>query len=342
MTTKEITQDHIALNRIKKKKKSNIIKDYTSYLTTPEKQVQLIRSKIEELKQPVPSFWEEPNCKIHHVPVQGGTIRVIHVKQKNPQNIRPVVFISGWSTMARLFNDFYEMLHNRIDFYFVETREKISSNIKRKKAHMDLSQNARDVQSVIEYFDLPGQDFVLFGSCWGASVMFQGLLDGTLKAPQYVTFAPMHKLWFNKFVLKWLAPILPVFIISLLMKILPPLMFMGMKAKKQKKRMLDSFKDTVVWKWKKAAIAAADFELFGKLSKIEEEVLVIAGTHDRVHDAKNYPRFTDELPNSRFLFLGIDETEREYALGLLVNELSKITTEEYIPEYLKEFEKNIE
>ncbi|HUT80759.1 MAG TPA: alpha/beta hydrolase [Candidatus Bathyarchaeia archaeon] len=342
MTTKEVKKDNLQLKGNKKKKSSADIKDYTPYLTTTEKQVQKIRSKIEELKQSVPSFWEEPNCKINNIPVAGGTIRVLHLKPVNPISIRPIVFLSGWSSMPRLFNEFYEMLHDRIEFYFVETREKITSNIKRRKADMSLSQKAKDVQAVINYFELNKQDFALFGSCWGAAVVFQGLLDGTLKAPQYVTFSPMHKLWFNKVILKGLAPLLPAFVITILMKILPFFMFLGMKAKKQKKRILETFNDAVAWKWKKAAIAAADFELFGKLSKIEEEVLVIAGTHDRVHDAKNYPRFTNELQNSRFLFFGIDETEREYTLGLILNELSKISSKEYIPKFFKEYEKKIE
>ncbi|MBN1330343.1 MAG: alpha/beta hydrolase [Candidatus Heimdallarchaeota archaeon] len=342
MTVKEIKQDHLHLESKKKKKDSPVVKDYTSYLFATEKQLTNIRSKFEELKQSAPPFWVEPYCKIYHVPVEGGTIRVLHIKPENPLSIRPIVFISGWSTMPWLFSDFYEILHNRIEFYFVETREKSSSVIKRRKADMSLGQKAKDVQTVINYFELDKLDFVLFGSCWGAAVIFQGLLDGSLRAPQLVTFSPMHKLWFNKYILKVLVPFLPAFIITILMKIVPFFMFLGMKAKKQKKRMQESFKDAVTWKWKKAAIAATDFELFGKLSKIEEEILIISGTHDRVHDAKNYPKFTDELQNSRFLFFGIDETEREYALGLIVYELSQITSKEYIPEYFKDYEKKIE
>jgi len=124
------------------------------------------------------------------------------------------------------------------------------------------------------------------------------------------------------------------------MRTLAYVIFIGEKAETQKNRMQLTMKEGVAWKWKKAARAAVQFELFGKLSTIEEEILVISGTHDRVHKGNDYPRFAKELPNGRFFHFGIDESERERILGVLLHELS-ITSSDKTPALFKFFERKI-
>ncbi len=340
MTTQK-NKEKAILKTEKKKKNSDEFKDYSPFLVMTDEQTQIIQSKMDELVQDVtPLFWEEPISKIHWIPVDGGEIRVLRTKPKNPVGLRPVVFISGWQTMPYQFADLYNILLDRVDIYFIETREKASSRIRRRKADLSLSQKAKDIQAVLDFFNLQGKDFVLFGTCWGASIIYQGLLDGVLKAPTIVTFSPMHKLWFNKFFLKFFIPLIPSFVISILMKTLANIIFIGEKAKTQKYRMELTMKEGVGWKWKKAGVAAGKFELFGKLSTIDEEVLVISGTNDRVNKAKDYPRFAEELPNGQFFHFGIDESERERILGVLLHELA-LTTSDKTPPFFEFFERDI-
>lgn len=340
MTTQE-RKEKVILKTEKRKKNSDELNDYSPFLTMTKEQSQKLQSKMDELVQDVaPILWEEPISKIHWVPVVGGEIRVVHTKPKNPVGLRPVVFISGWQTMPYQFADLYNILHERVEIYFIETREKASSKIRRRKADLSLSQKAKDIQAVLEFFKLQGKDFVLFGTCWGSAIIYQGLLDGILKAPTIATFSPMHKLWFNKFFLKFFIPLMPSFVIHILMKTLAHVIFIGEKAKTQKNRMQLTMKEGVAWKWKKAGVAAGKFELFGKLSSIDEEVLVISGTHDRVHKTYDYPRFVKELPNGRFFHFGIDESERERILGVLLYELA-ITTSDKTPTLFEYFEREI-
>ncbi|MHA1556187.1 MAG: alpha/beta fold hydrolase [Candidatus Heimdallarchaeota archaeon] len=340
MTTQR-KNDKVILKTEKSKKHTDDLKDYSPYLTMSEEQVQKIELKMEELVQDVaPKYLEEPISKAHWIPVDGGEIRVLHTKPKNPVGIRPVVFISGWQTMPYQFDDLYNILYDRVEIYYIETREKSSSRIRRRKADLSLSQKAKDVQVVLEYFRLQDKDFVLFGTCWGAAIVYQGLLDGVLKAPTIATFSPMHKLWFNKFILKYLIPFTPSFFITFLMRTLAHVIFIGEKAETQKNRMQLTMKEGVAWKWKKAARAAVQFELFGKLSTIKEEILVISGTHDRVHKGNDYPRFAEELPNGRFFHFGIDESERERILGVLIHELA-LTSSKQTPVLFEFFEREI-
>jgi len=327
----------------KSKRNKKETKGYSEILEINEELKQNFRKRVAEFTQEsVPNLWEEPYCNIHWVPVDGGEIRVLHIKPENPTSIRPIVLLSGWQAMAYLFEDMFKIFYNRVEIYFVETREKYSSKIKRRKTDFSVSQKARDTQAVIEYFKLDKQDFVLFGTCWGATIVLQGLLDGVLKAPTTIAFSPMYKLWLNKFLLKYIIPLIPSFIIAIILKITSYFLFVGEKAEIQKNRMLHVIRDAEVWKWKKTALAAKNLNLFGKLSTILEEVLVIGGTEDRVHKANDIPRFADELPNGRFFNFGIDEYEREAAMGLILLEYSKITFEQKVPNFFVEYEKDLQ
>ncbi|NHJ03613.1 MAG: alpha/beta hydrolase [Candidatus Heimdallarchaeota archaeon] len=340
MTT--FDSNEIPANKLEKNmEKSFEDKDYSQYLINSKEMKDKVRSKIRKLKGNPLDFWKEPIGKEFFIPVNNGEIRVFHIKPKNTINKRPVIFISGWGTLPSLFKEMYEILHERVEFYYVETREKRSSHLNKKNASLSLSQKALDIQAVIDYFSLTNRDFVLVGTCWGSAIILQGLLDQTLKAPSIVTFAPMHKLWFNKFLLRNVLSFLPIFILKILFKIIPTFLFLGMKEKTQKRRNFELIKEAEVWKWKRAAIAAADFELYGKLSKIQDEVFVISGTNDRVHDENCYPRIADELPNGRFFYFGINENEREHLLGLVLHDFSEISSNQKIPDFFVEYEKNI-
>ena len=340
MTANE-NRDGSIIRKQSGKRNSSDIKDYSQYVHSTPEQLEKLHKRKDELYQDINlNFWEEPTAKIHWIPVEDGEIRVVHIKPNNRKSKRPVIFISGWQAMPYQFADVYKIFHERVEVYFVETREKYTSKIPKRKTDFSLSQKAKDVQNTINYFNLQDKDFVLFGTCWGATVILQGLLDGTLKAPTICIFSPMHKLWFNEFILKVIVPFIPGFVVGILMKILSRVIFLGEKAKTQKNRMELTVREGVGWKWKRAARAARNLELFGKLEAIHEEILVISGTHDRVHKAYDYPRFADELPNGRFFHFGIEEYEREMFMGVLLYELS-LTSAGKTPELFSIFEKEI-
>ena len=179
---------------------------------------QKVEAMLATTRRKVPNFWEEETTETFYVPVENAKLRVFHIKPKNPAGKRPIVFIPGWGVLPAGFMDFYEAVHGLAEIYYIETREKGSSQINRRasrrknkrKTKFNMSLQAQDIQAVINYFKLADKDFVLLGPCWGASIILQGLLDGVLKAPTFVTFDPMHKLWFSRFVLTYIGPLLPL------------------------------------------------------------------------------------------------------------------------------------
>ena len=311
-------------------------------LELDEKHKQKVQQMLDQTNQEnAPFFWENGFSKSFDVPVDDGKIRVYHIKPKNIVSKRPLVFVPGWGGFKEHFHDYYKSLHNKAELYYVETREKNSSKLN-KNAKMNMHQKAKDIQDVINYFKLKNKDFILHGTCWGSAIILQGLIENSLEAPTIIAHDPMHTLWFPKWILKYVAPVLPTFLVKLMKPFFQWMQLRGMKEKVQRERAEYFIKYADVGKWKKTAIAVKDFELFGNLSGIEKTVFVTNGTVDKVHEQLNYPKIAKELPNGRFIYMETDEAQREKLMGLIAFEFSKISMDEDIPQSLKEFEKDLD
>jgi pimeloyl-ACP methyl ester carboxylesterase len=301
-----------------------------------------VEARLSELERSAPELWDPAHGEHIMVPVDDAQIRVIHLRPERPEGLRPVVFVPGWGVVPQGFQEFYAALHGKVDLYYVETREKASSRILTKNADMSVSRSARDVQAAIDALGLnDGRDFALVGSCWGSAVILQGLIEAVIRAPTVVVVDPMHRLWFPDWVLRYVSPLLPVFVTRLIKPVLRRALLGDMKEKFQKQR-IDLFIDQAdVWKWKRSADAALNFELFGRLGAISREIFVFNGTTDKVHDQKDYPRIARELPKGRFVYMETGERERERLMSIACLEFSRVRAADGLPPALAPFEKPI-
>jgi len=312
----------------------------TQALHMSDEQDARVQAMLAALDRTAPELWDPAVGEHLMIPVDGAEIRVIHIRPERPEGVRPVVFVPGWGVVPQGFQEFYAALHGRVELYYVETREKPSSRILTRKADMSVSRSARDIRVALEAVGLAdGRDFVLVGSCWGSAIILQGLIEETVEAPTIVAADPMHALWFPKWVLRYVSPLLPVFVTGLLKPFLRRAMIGDMKEKNQKAR-IDRFIDEAdTWKWKKSADAAREFELFGNLAGIDREIFVFNGTTDKVHDQKDYPRIARELPRGRFLYMGAHERERERLMAIACMEFARVSAAQGLPPGLEGFEK---
>ncbi|MBN2155919.1 MAG: hypothetical protein JW776_07740 [Candidatus Lokiarchaeota archaeon] len=283
----------------------------------------------------VPEFWKYEKGDHIHVPVDGGEIRVIHFKPDNPIAKRPILLVPGWAVPPITFEDYYEIMHERCELYYLETREKTSSRMKRL-AKFNMSQKAKDIGIAIHHLGLDKRDFVLVGTCWGSSMILQGLMDGTVNAPTIVLLDPMYKFTFSRFI-TFIAPILPVPLLRLMKPFLKKKRIGDMKEKRQLERVNAVVDDAEIWKWKRAANHVRNFSLFGNLHKVHQEIFVVNSTSDYIHDSNNYPNIAHQLAKGRFLRFKADEKNREYVIGAASLEFAKVTQDE-LPESLLKFE----
>ncbi len=315
-------------------------------LTIDEEKAEIVDQMIQKTyREDIPNFLDYEGNEVHIIPVENAEIRAVHIKPENPISKRPLVFIPGWGGTPKGYQLFYEGIHERIETYYIETREKASSVLDRKNARMDMSQKIKDVVEAMKYLGLDKKDHVVLGSCWGASLIIQGLLDqsGIEKSPTIVLYDPMNRLIFSKFFLKYVSKMLPVAVLNLLKPILKWIKMGKMEQKAQKERFEEFIKSGDTWKWKKSAEQAAEFEILGNenIQKIEKTVYIIHGVADQIHEADYYPRIAKEFPNGRFFYMKIDEKDRERLITVAGEEFAKVIKEEGVPDSLKRFEKDL-
>ena len=286
-------------------------------LTLPQSLEQIEQDTTEifekSMQKDVPNFWEMEEAEHIYVPVEGGEIRVIHIKPENPISKRPLLFLPGWAVPPIAFQDLYEIIHGKYDFYYLETREKTSSRIGRF-GDFTMSRKAKDIAVAIKYLGLDKKDFVLTGTCWGSAMIIQGLIDHTVSAPTVVLLDPMHYFAFSRLV-TFLCPIIPVPLLRLLKPILRKKRIGEMKEKRQLERVDAVINDATYWKWKRAAHQVRNFEMYGHLHKINQEVFIVNDTEDYIHKAIDYPNIAHQIPKGRFLKLQTHEKNREWVFG---------------------------
>lgn len=276
------------------------------------------------------------------IPVAGGSLRVLHCMSKEPAapdrgGPRPILFVPGWGAVPEGFREFYELLHGEVELYYLETREKPSSILEDERPQMSVSQSARDIGDAIRRLGLEQRDFVLMGSCWGASIILQGLHDGTLRAPTVLAVDPMERLWFPRWLLRYLFRWTPDGAVALLKPLIVWLKLLGMKEPRQRERAEQFIRAADIGKWRAGAVAARNFQLAGKLQSIDVEVFVLNCSDDAIHDQRYYPVLTSRLRRGRFLSLQVDESHRERMIGLAAREFARTPSEQGVPASLRAY-----
>jgi pimeloyl-ACP methyl ester carboxylesterase len=303
-------------------------------------------ARVEQLlraaDRPAPPFWEHGVGEERMVPVDGGELRVFHFAASDPAARRPVVLVPGFGATPEGFQDSYVALRDRAELYYLETREKASSRLRGKRPDMSVSRSALDIAQALSYLELAGmRDFVLVAPCWGATVVLKGLIEGLLDAPTVVVTDPMHTLWFPKWLIRYLSPFLPAPALLALRPLFVRALLGDMQEPIQKARATSFVYGADVRKWKRAAQAAVDHELYGQLGAVRREVFVLNGTRDKIHDQVHYPRVAQELPRGRFLYLPTDERNRELLFGAAALEFARVSAADGLPPTLARFERRI-
>jgi len=312
------------------------------YSSSEEARKKLADLLEKEKNRSRPDFFDPVHTRELYIRGSGGSLRVLHHHPKGGQGIRPVVFLPGWGTRPEGFMDFLRVVSGVTECFYVETREKNSSRLPDKAAAMDMDRNGRDLQEVLRDLGLSeGKDFALLGTCWGSTVAAHALAGGFVTPPTAVLYDPMPRLWFPRLLLRYVVPFVPVPMWNLLRPVGRALALRGMREEIQRKRAEDFINGADLGKWKRAALSIGDYDLREVVPRISSEVSVFTGVPDKIHDQSHYPELTASIPRGRFFYLPVDESDREYLLGLIARELSGVSSEESIPGIFQEFEKKL-
>ena len=304
-----------------------------------QEQEEIIQDFLKQGRRDVPTFLEEGAADIIYVPIEDGELRVFYHKPKNSKTKRPVLFVPGYVAAPITWVDFHIPHQGFGEYYYLETREKRSSRIKKtRKTSMSVNQTAKDLGQVIENLGLKSKDFVLFGSSYGSSVILEGLIHGYFTAPTIVIHDPIIKWIWERSINNVALRVVPKFILSALRMPLAHLFTMGMKNKTNKERMIEFARGIVPWKFKRVTLENNKMNLFEGLKKIKEEVFFTTGPLDRYHPRIAYYNYAKEIPKGRLIFMNTFYSERQLITGIIGTEFVKVLKDDGIPKTIDQFE----
>ncbi len=306
-------------------------------LTTEQKQS--INTYLDKGRRDVPMFCEEGVNEVIYIPIKDGELRVFYHKPEKSLTKRPIVFLPGYVAAPFTWKDFHVPHHGIGEYFYVDTREKASSKIKRnRKVSLDIEQSARDLPEVIDYLGLSKRDHVLYGASYGGAVIFQSLIQQLIEPPTVVTFDPVTKWVYGNFFSNVMMGIVPLFILSPMRTIFAKISLARMENQAQKDRLVAFLQGAEPWKFKQSFFQNKKFDISNDLSEIKSELFICHGPLDKYHPRIDYYNFAKTIPKGRFIFMETKDEDRELLAGVIATEFAMKTKTDGLPESLKSFE----
>ena len=272
-------------------------------------------------------------------PPGAGDARPASGTTDSPQPPRPLplLFIPGWGGVVEGFEEVIAAVDEDIELYYLETREKGSSEVSLDSG-FSMEQCAADVRDAVRTLGLREGGYVLMGSSFGAAVALQALdrkpngsvppvppappapaagggdTGGRLPAAT-VLFEPMAELWLPRLVVKVLGALMPVGLLTLLRPALKRLVLAGMREEVQRSRAELVIDSADLRKWRRAALRLADWHIRDIAPRVNEPVAVIQASGDRFHDESVFPEIAAALPAGQLYRLPVPESKREQLMG---------------------------
>lgn len=214
-----------------------------------------------------------------------------------------VVFVAGWISLMDGWGAVLREMTRDFPVRYIETREKISSEIQGRVRH-GVEEIGHDVVNLVESWGLKEGEYILLGSSLGATAILDGArffkarpLALILIAPNAVFRVPkvfqavIHAFWPPFYVV--LRPVIKWYLRTFRMHVASD------RAQYDKYcRALDT---ADAYKLKNAAKAVWHYEVWDKLHTITIPTLIVGASQDKLHEPENMHRMVKLMPDARYL-----------------------------------------
>ncbi|MFC1568977.1 alpha/beta fold hydrolase [bacterium] len=253
----------------------------------------------------------ESDCQIDDEMVSlsnGVSLRLITFRPVQKSHLPSVVFIAGWVSRIESWQNVLREMTKDFVVYYVETREKNSSKVP-KNANFNVNIIGDDIIQLIDILGLQEKQYLLFGSSLGATVIIECYSRLKLKPCCLTLVAPnaefrMPIIW--KLIITFFYPPF-YFILKPWVKWYLRCFRLNIKKDSaQYEKYCRALDGADPFKLKPAALAFSRYQIWNVLSLIDTPVLLIGGSHDKLHEPENLRRITEILPVVQYVDLEIN------------------------------------
>jgi pimeloyl-ACP methyl ester carboxylesterase len=233
------------------------------------------------------------------------TLRIMTFNPPKPTDNPTVVFVPGWISRVVGWEPVLKEMTKDFRVIFVETREKISSQV-REPAGYGVTEIALDLVEVVKRFDLRSDNYIFFGSSLGATAILHSIqyLDQKPRALALIgTNATFSMSTFAKTFIRFLPPRFYLIARPFIKWYLKTFRLKVKNDDIQFKKYCAALDAADPWKLKKGAIALSTYEIWDLLNDISVPTLLVGAFEDNLHDHGIQKRIADALPNGKYLEL---------------------------------------
>ena len=231
-------------------------------------------------------------------------LRVITFTPPKRSPVPPVVFVAGWISLIRGWEKVLREMTADFRVVYVETREKISSQIAGSQ-NFGVEDIGGDIVSLVKNLRL--EKYILFGSSLGATAIIDSYRSLDPKPVSLILVAPnatfrVPASW-KAIVTLFYAPLYAVIRPSVKWYLRNFRLDVRMDAAQYEKycEALDAAEPR---KLKKAVMAVWSYEVWDKLASVDCPVLLVSAGRDRLHEPENLRRIAARLPKVTEVDLG--------------------------------------
>ena len=250
------------------------------------------------------------------------SLRVIEFYPQKSTTLPTVLFIAGWISLMKGWKIVLREMTKDFHVIYVETREKISSQIN-GKAEFSVEAIAQDIVTLVDKYKLEKDKYIIFGSSLGGTSILESYKDLKKLPLCFALLGPNAE-----YLVPWWGKILIRVVWPKLINMLKPFVKWYLRKfrldvetdRAQYEKYCNALDAADPKKLKPAAKALSKYKVWGILKDIDLPVLIIGATKDLLHEPENLIKMDKMLPNS----VSLDMETNTYAHGSeMVVELRK-------------------
>jgi len=272
----------------------------------------------------------ERSAKEHLIKVSDGSeIRLLSFTNvKNPREDMAIYFIPGLFTIFPRWEKVVQELNENYPVYYVESREKITSNIV-KKAKYDVPRQTKDLAEAAKAIGLNKKNYITISSSMAGSAVLENHAQKTMTPKGSILISPGVEFHFPRWVLIVLR-LFPPFVIQIMKPFIRWLLGDVRVDKKNEPEQSAQYKRAITEanprKMKKCILAIAHYNGWEILPKIQDRMILIGATKDKVHESDFAHSIAKALVNCSFIDLGTNKAAHDTPLvqlaGKFIQELT--------------------
>jgi pimeloyl-ACP methyl ester carboxylesterase len=262
-------------------------------------------------------------CKEEMVPVSPNvSLRVITFSPSQQKENPAIVFVPGLVSLMMGWREVLLEMTKDFTVYYIETREKITSQVK-GKVDYSLQAIGQEIAALVSHFNLESRGCILFGSSLGATAIFESTrfleidpLCLVLIGPNAVFRIPK----FYRFIVRVFNPRFYLLLKPVVKWYLKTFRLDTESDYAQYEKYCQSLDAADPWKLKKAAIAFSRYEVWDLLAEIDFPTLIVGASRDTLHEPENLKKMVSMMKNA--VYLDLETNKLTHSSGM-VHEMRK-------------------